>query len=194
MLVGRTSPPSRASRVTRSSFSKDQTITARDGTKLAADVVPAREGARADRGQAPDAPHAARPTAGPRERATPRMVRRPRVRGGRQRLPRPVRSEGRWRMLLDDPNDGADVVKWIVAQPWSTGKVGTFGTSYVGGTQHALRLRQPAGAGVHDPGRLGVERRPRRHPPLRARSSCGSSTGRSSTAGRTPARRSPTPR
>jgi putative CocE/NonD family hydrolase len=48
-------------------------------------------------------------------------------------------------MLLDDPNDGADVVKWIVAQPWSTGKVGTLGTSYVGGTQHALACANPPG-------------------------------------------------
>jgi uncharacterized protein len=54
-------------------------------------------------------------------------------------------SEGRWRMLLDDPNDGADVMKWIAAQPWSSGKVGTFGTSYVGGTQHALACADPPG-------------------------------------------------
>jgi uncharacterized protein len=54
-------------------------------------------------------------------------------------------SEGKWRMLLDDPSDGADVVKWIAAQPWSTGKVGTFGTSYVGGTQHALACANPPG-------------------------------------------------
>ena len=54
-------------------------------------------------------------------------------------------SEGRWRMLLDDPADGADVMKWIAEQPWSTGKVGTFGTSYVGGTQHALACADPPG-------------------------------------------------
>jgi uncharacterized protein len=54
-------------------------------------------------------------------------------------------SEGRWRMLVDDPADGADVMKWVVAQPWSTGKVGTFGTSYVGGTQHALACADPPG-------------------------------------------------
>ena len=32
---------------------------------------------------------------------------------------------------------------WIHAQPWSNGKVGTFGTSYVGGTQHALACTRP---------------------------------------------------
>jgi predicted acyl esterase len=46
-------------------------------------------------------------------------------------------------MLLDDPDDGFDVVQWIAAQPWSNCKVGTFGTSYVGGTQHALALARP---------------------------------------------------
>src|SRR3989454_1524635 len=54
-------------------------------------------------------------------------------------------SEGEWRMIVDDPSDGYDVVKWILAQPWSSGKVGTFGTSYVGGTQHALACAQPPG-------------------------------------------------
>jgi hypothetical protein len=54
-------------------------------------------------------------------------------------------SEGTWRMILDDPNDGYDVVQWITKQPWSTGKVGTIGTSYVGGTQHALACANPPG-------------------------------------------------
>ncbi|HLJ94705.1 MAG TPA: CocE/NonD family hydrolase [Gemmataceae bacterium] len=52
-------------------------------------------------------------------------------------------SEGNWRMLLDDPNDGYDLMEWIGKQPWTNGKVGTFGTSYVGGTQHALACSRP---------------------------------------------------
>jgi uncharacterized protein len=52
-------------------------------------------------------------------------------------------SEGEWRFILDDPNDGFDVMGWIGRQPWSNGKVGTFGTSYVGGTQHALACTRP---------------------------------------------------
>ncbi|HEV3117624.1 MAG TPA: CocE/NonD family hydrolase [Gemmataceae bacterium] len=52
-------------------------------------------------------------------------------------------SEGDWRMLVDDPADGYDIVHWIGKQAWSTGKVGTFGTSYVGGTQHALACAGP---------------------------------------------------
>src|SRR4029078_13294569 len=36
-----------------------------------------------------------------------------------------------------------DVVEWIAAQEWSDGKVGTFGTSYPGGTQQALAEMSP---------------------------------------------------
>ena len=49
-------------------------------------------------------------------------------------------SEGRWRPLADDGADGAALLAWIAAQPWSDGKVATVGTSYVGGTQHALAI------------------------------------------------------
>jgi putative CocE/NonD family hydrolase len=52
-------------------------------------------------------------------------------------------SEGTWHGLRDDPADGYDVVEWIAAQDWSDGKVGTFGTSYPGGTQHALAEMRP---------------------------------------------------
>jgi putative CocE/NonD family hydrolase len=52
-------------------------------------------------------------------------------------------SEGTWHGLVDDPRDGYDVVEWIAGRPWSDGKVGTFGTSYPGGTQHALAEMRP---------------------------------------------------
>jgi hypothetical protein len=52
-------------------------------------------------------------------------------------------SEGKWRMMVDDPADGYDMVEWIARQPWSNGKVGTMGGSYVGGTQHALACLNP---------------------------------------------------
>ena len=51
-------------------------------------------------------------------------------------------SEGVWRMLTDDGKDGVDVTDWIGRQPWSNGSVGTIGTSYVGGTQHAIALEK----------------------------------------------------
>ena len=49
-------------------------------------------------------------------------------------------SEGHWRPLRDDPNDGFDTAQWIGAQAWSNQKIGTVGTSYEGGTQHALAI------------------------------------------------------
>ncbi len=49
-------------------------------------------------------------------------------------------SEGIWRWLSDDGPDGADTAKWIANQSWSDGQIGMLGTSYVGGTQHALAM------------------------------------------------------
>ena len=49
-------------------------------------------------------------------------------------------SEGVWHMLTDDGSDGVDCAAWIGQQPWCNGKIGMIGTSYVGGTQHALAL------------------------------------------------------
>src|SRR5947209_5145754 len=72
-------------------------------------------------------------------------------------------SEGTWKFLADDARDGEEAVNWIARQPWSDGKVGTIGTSYVGGTQHALAMRRPAAlltsipiAAVSNPGRQGM--------------------------------------
>lgn len=50
------------------------------------------------------------------------------------------KSEGKWRPLRDDGPDGADLLKWIATQSWSSGKVGTVGTSYAGATQHAIGI------------------------------------------------------
>ncbi len=49
-------------------------------------------------------------------------------------------SEGVWHMMTDDPVDGFDTAAWIVNQPWSDGAIGTTGTSYPGGTQHARAI------------------------------------------------------
>ena len=42
-----------------------------------------------------------------------------------------------------DAEDGCDTVEWAAALPWSTGKVGTFGNSYVGWTQWELAHTRP---------------------------------------------------
>ena len=45
----------------------------------------------------------------------------------------------------DEIRDGAEVVDWIVRQPWSNGKVGAIGASYDGGSAEFLLLnRHPA--------------------------------------------------
>lgn len=50
------------------------------------------------------------------------------------------KSEGVWHWMSDDGPDGVDCAAWIGRQPWSNGKIGMVGTSYVGGTQHAMAL------------------------------------------------------
>lgn len=39
--------------------------------------------------------------------------------------------------------DGYDTVEWLAAQPWSTGKIGTFGGSQAGYAQNFLAVAQP---------------------------------------------------
>ncbi|MBI2834428.1 MAG: CocE/NonD family hydrolase [Acidobacteria bacterium] len=40
-------------------------------------------------------------------------------------------SDGDWgRPLIHDPKDGHDTIDWVAKQPWSSGRVGTFGISY----------------------------------------------------------------
>lgn len=50
------------------------------------------------------------------------------------------KSEGHWMALATDPEDGFDTAKWIGAQPWCDGGIGTFGSSYAGATQHAMAI------------------------------------------------------
>jgi putative CocE/NonD family hydrolase len=121
---------------------KNVTIIVRDGTRLAADIYhPARDG---------------QPAPG---RFPTLLTRTPYNKDGAEREGRyyaergynvvandvrgRYKSEGTWRLIADDPSDGYDVVEWIAAQPWSDGKTGTFGTSYPGGTQHALAEMRP---------------------------------------------------
>lgn len=50
-----------------------------------------------------------------------------------------------WDYAPDEIRDGAEVVDWIVGQPWSDGQVATAGASYVGSTaEFALVNRHPA--------------------------------------------------
>ena len=52
-------------------------------------------------------------------------------------------SEGEFYCFKDDINDGYDTVEWAAALPWSSGKVGMYGASYVGATQWLAALTRP---------------------------------------------------
>jgi putative CocE/NonD family hydrolase len=52
-------------------------------------------------------------------------------------------SEGDFGLFADEIEDGYDTVEWCAEQPWSGGKVGMFGVSYVGATQWLAALAAP---------------------------------------------------
>ncbi len=117
-------------------------IPMRDGIRLAADRISAGEGGGTGRRQVPGALRARHTT-----RTGGAAEARYYAQRGYVVVMNDVRgqfaSEGTWRSMVDDPEDGYDVVEWIAKQDWSDGKVGTFGTSYPGGTQHALAEMNP---------------------------------------------------
>lgn len=52
-------------------------------------------------------------------------------------------SEGEFKPFFSDINDGYDVVEWCGTQPWSSGKVGMFGSSAPGFVQLLAAIAQP---------------------------------------------------
>ena len=52
-------------------------------------------------------------------------------------------SEGEFVPFLSESQDGFDTVEWCAAQPWSNGKVGMYGMSYVGATQWLAAIAAP---------------------------------------------------
>ena len=71
-------------------------------------------------------------------------VRRSGLRGRVQDVRGKFDSEGRFMVSANDTNDGSDMLDWIAAQAWSTGKIGTYGCSYLGEDQIELsKLRNP---------------------------------------------------
>jgi putative CocE/NonD family hydrolase len=53
-------------------------------------------------------------------------------------------SPGEWNPFFNDPEDGYDTIEWLAVQPWSNGKVGMIGGSYLGWVQWwAARERPP---------------------------------------------------
>jgi uncharacterized protein len=52
-------------------------------------------------------------------------------------------SDGDWYTFRNESNDGYDTVEWAAALPYSNGKVGMFGESYVGATQLLTAIAHP---------------------------------------------------
>src|SRR5215470_2471002 len=52
-------------------------------------------------------------------------------------------SDGEWYPFLHESEDGYDTIEWIAAQPYSDGRVGMFGGSYVGATQMLAAIAHP---------------------------------------------------
>ena len=52
-------------------------------------------------------------------------------------------SDGDWSPFVHESEDGYDTIEWIAAQPYSNGKVGMFGGSYVGATQMLAAIAHP---------------------------------------------------
>ncbi|MGA9812701.1 MAG: CocE/NonD family hydrolase [Terriglobales bacterium] len=52
-------------------------------------------------------------------------------------------SDGEWYTFKHEPYDGYDTVEWAAALPYSNGKVGMWGGSYVGATQMLAAIAHP---------------------------------------------------
>ena len=52
-------------------------------------------------------------------------------------------SEGTFYLDVNEGPDGYDTVEWAARQPWSNGKVGTYGDSYLSQVQNALAVLRP---------------------------------------------------
>jgi hypothetical protein len=52
-------------------------------------------------------------------------------------------SDGEWYPFVHEAEDGYDAIEWVAALPYSNGKVGMFGGSYVGATQMLAATTHP---------------------------------------------------
>src|SRR5437867_6772694 len=52
-------------------------------------------------------------------------------------------SDGEFRPYESEGRDGYDTIEWAARQPWSNGKVGTFGLSYPGAVQWLAAVESP---------------------------------------------------
>ncbi|MBV8358784.1 MAG: CocE/NonD family hydrolase [Deltaproteobacteria bacterium] len=52
-------------------------------------------------------------------------------------------SEGEFAPFISDIQDGYDTIEWCAGEPWSNGRVGMYGISYVGATQWLAAIAAP---------------------------------------------------
>ncbi len=52
-------------------------------------------------------------------------------------------SDGEFYPIVTEADDGYDTIEWLAKQPWSTGKVGMMGGSYLGWVQLYAAIRKP---------------------------------------------------
>jgi uncharacterized protein len=52
-------------------------------------------------------------------------------------------SEGEWYPFRHESEDGADTIEWAASLPYSDGRIGMFGSSYVGATQMLAAIAHP---------------------------------------------------
>lgn len=50
------------------------------------------------------------------------------------------KSDGEWKIMINEPNDGGKSLEWIVNQDWCDGNIGMIGGSYLGYTQWASTM------------------------------------------------------
>lgn len=119
-------------------------VAMRDGVKLATDVYrPARNNVAAD-GKFP-----VLVTRSPYDKNGERTRGEQFARHGYVFIAQDVRgryaSEGHLNPLLQEGEDGYDTIAWAVAQPWSNGKAGTTGASYLAMDQFSAAALRPPG-------------------------------------------------
>ena len=67
------------------------------------------------------------------------------------------RSEGEFRPIVQERDDGYDAVEWAAAQPWSNGRVAMTGSSYMGVTQWQAALATPPHLVAIAPGQTATD-------------------------------------
>ena len=66
-------------------------------------------------------------------------------------------SEGVFYPFVNEMDDGYDSVEWLASQPWCNGKVGMWGSSYVGATQWLAAKGNPPSLAAIAPGVTGSD-------------------------------------